>query len=168
MQSINQNKSITLHKGKEQAEGGFALIAALMAIWILTALGLLVFTVTIQDVRISSRTVGEKKAFYAAESGISWLTQNFNPIDLGASAVSNVVVDMATDPDTQYSIPAPSIPTSGPAAVPYPGFSMGGGEMWGQSRFVGNVSGTNARYSSNVQVGIGVGYGPVDVSTVYR
>jgi Tfp pilus assembly protein PilX len=168
MPSINQSKNFVWHKGREQADGGFALIAALMAIWILTALGLLVFTVTTQDVRISSRTVGEKKAFYAAESGIAWLTQNFNPIDLSASAVSNVVVDAATDPDTQYTIPAPSIPSSGPAAVHYPGFSMGGGEMWGQSRFVGNVTGTNARYSSNVQVGVGVGYGPVDVSTVYR
>ena len=39
-------------------DSGFALIAALLAIWILTAFGLLVFTVTTQDVRISSRMAG--------------------------------------------------------------------------------------------------------------
>ena len=65
-----------------QKESGFALIAALLAIWILTAFGLLVFTVTTQDVRISSRVVGEKKAFYATEAGIHSLTQVFNPLNL--------------------------------------------------------------------------------------
>jgi len=42
-------------------EAGFALIAALLTVWILTALGLLIFTVTTQDVRVSSRMVGRRR-----------------------------------------------------------------------------------------------------------
>ena len=58
---------------KRQAEKGFVLVAALMAVFLLVALGVLVFTVTTQDVRISSRYIGEKKAFSAAESAIGGL-----------------------------------------------------------------------------------------------
>ena len=54
-------------KGKD--EEGFALIAALLAITILTAVGLLVFAMSTQDIRISGRLVGEKKAVSAAEAG---------------------------------------------------------------------------------------------------
>ena len=82
MCSIKSGKIFGFRGGHGQAEKGFALIASLLALWILAALGILVFTVTTQDVRISSKTVGEKKAFLAAESGVSWLTQNFNPANL--------------------------------------------------------------------------------------
>ena len=75
-----------------KVEEGFALIAALLAIWILTALGMLVFSVTTQDVRVSSRTLGERKAFTGAQSGIHWLTQNFDPVNPGNSARSKVAV----------------------------------------------------------------------------
>ena len=50
-------------------DSGFALIAALLAVWILTAVGLLVFTVTTQDVRISSRMVGKRKPFMQRRRG---------------------------------------------------------------------------------------------------
>ena len=51
----------------ERQKRGFALIAALMAAGILTASGISVFTVSTQDVRISSRILGERKALLAAE-----------------------------------------------------------------------------------------------------
>ncbi|MCJ7496360.1 MAG: hypothetical protein MUP68_19320, partial [Deltaproteobacteria bacterium] len=72
-------------KIKDQRKNGFALIAALMAIWILTAVGILVFTISTQDIRISGRLVGEKKAFSAVETGIHALTLILNPADLPAS-----------------------------------------------------------------------------------
>jgi Tfp pilus assembly protein PilX len=161
-----------------KVEEGFAFIAALLAIWILTALGMLVFTVTTQDVRVSSRMLGERKAFSAVESGISWLMQNFNPANPGNSVVSNVVASSTGDPNTQYGIgPAYSdgtwIPKTGPTAVPVSGYAMGGGETWGRQRFLAQVSGTNTAYNTsssqlNVQVNVGIGYGPVDISTSYR
>jgi len=159
-------------------EEGFALIAALLAIWMLTALGMFVFSVTTQDIRVSSRTLGERKAFSAAESGISWLTQNFDPANPGNSVRSNVVVSSGGDPNTQYGIgPGNSdgtwIPKTGPALVPIAGFAKGGGETWGRQRFLARVSGTNIAYNSassqlNAQIGVGIGYGPVDISTIYR
>jgi len=151
-----------------KADKGFALIAALLAVWILTALGMLVFSVTTQDVRVSSRAVGERKAFSAAESGIHWLTQNFDPANPTYAVVSNVAVDSNTDAYTQYTITAPTSPTMGPAALQYPGFSMGGGEIWGQTRHLVSVTGTNTKYNSNVRIDVGIGYGPVDITTIYR
>jgi len=155
-----------------KVEEGFALIAALLAIWILTALGMLVFSVTTQDVRVSSRTLGERKAFTAAQSGIHWLTQNFDPANPGNSVRSNVVVS-SSDARTQYGIgPLNSdgtwVPKAGPAVVPYAGYAMAGGETWGRKRFLARVSGTSTGYNSTVQMDVGVGYGPVDVSTIYR
>ncbi len=159
--------------GGRQAAKGFALIAALLAISVLTALGMLVFSVTTQDVRVSSRTVGERKAFSAAESGTHWLTQNFDPANPGNAVKSGVVVDSTSsgDPRTQYSIashPSGWVPTTGPVAVPYAGYAMGGGEMWGRQRFLGRVTGTNTGYNSSVEIDVGIGYGPVDISTMYR
>jgi len=173
MRSTNHNTSLILTRGKRQGEDGFALIAALLAVWLLTALGILAFAVTTQDIRTSSRTVGERKAFSAAESGINWLTQNFNPANPGNSAVSAVVVDSTSqgDPKTQYTIAAPPtgwVPTTGPGVVPVAGYAMGGGEVWGRQRFLAQVTGMNTAYNSTVQMNVGVGFGPVDISTMYR
>ena len=169
---IKPGKILGLWKGTAQVEKGFALIAALMAVWILTAVGILVFTVTTQDVRISSRAVGEKKAFSGAESGINWLTQNFNPANLNASAVSNKLIDDGNptliDPKTTFTVSTPTVPTSGPAALPSPGYNIGGGQVWGQSRHVAQVTGRNTNYNSKINFEAGIGYGPVDITTIYR
>ncbi len=177
MCSIKSRKFFVVRRGHGQAEKGFALIAALMALWILAALGILVFTVTTQDVRISSRTVGEKKAFLATESGIGWLVQNFNPANLDASAVTNKQLDygastLATqaliDQNSKFSITKPAPPASGPAALPSPGYAIGGGEVWGQTRYVSTVTGRNANYNTTIPIEVGIGYGPVDITTLYR
>jgi hypothetical protein len=151
---------------KETKESGFALIAALMTIWILTAVGVLVFTVTTQDVRISSRMVGEKKAFLATEAGVHRLTVGFDPLNISDPGRYNVDVwvDTEWDPDTLYRIGPPAIPTRGPASISMPGYS----QSWGSNRFVSTVTGMNNRYQSSVQVEAGVGFGPVEVTTAYR
>ena len=154
-------------KIKNQKKNGFALIAALMAIWILTAMGILVFTISTQDIRISGRLVGEKKAFSAAEAGIHALTLILDPTDLPASARSNVG-GWSNDPTSLYSIGQPARPTTGPTTLPLAGYSIGGGQQWGQERFNARVTGTNTRYNSMVQVDVGVGYGPIEITTVYR
>ena len=157
---------------KIRKESGFALIAALLSIWILTAMGLLVFTVTTQDVRISSRMVGEKKAFYSTEAGVHKLVEVFNPLDLNDTDNYNkdVVVDPDNDKDgaSQFRIATPAVPTKGPAAIPLSGYSSGGGQQWGSTRFVSTVTGRNTKYQSTVQVDAGVGFGPVEITTAYR
>jgi hypothetical protein len=149
---------------------GFALIAALLAIWILTAVGVLVLTVTTQDVRMSTRMVGEKKAFFATEAGIHNLTQAFNPLSLADSALYEKYfqVDSEQDPASQYQIGTPAVPTRGPASISIPGYSVGGGQQWGATRFVTTVTGSNTNFGTMVQVDVGVGFGPVEVSTAYR
>ena len=147
---------------------GFALIAAMMGILILTAVGLLAFTISTQDIRISGRLVGEKKAVSAAETGANFLCQNFDPSNLTASAVSNVAVDLTNDPATQFTIGTPTRPTNGAPIVPMTGYSQSGGQQWGQARYNAPITGGNTRYMSNVQVNLGVGYGPVEMTTTYR
>jgi hypothetical protein len=156
-------------KIKSQKKNGFALIAALMAIWILTAVGILVFTISTQDIRISGRLVGEKKAFSAAEAGVHRLSQTLDPANLSASAVSNQVVDSTNDPASLYTIGTPTLPPpSRPSSLPLPGYAIGGGQQWGQELFEARVTGTNTRYNSMVQVDTGLGYGPIEIATVYR
>jgi Tfp pilus assembly protein PilX len=150
------------------SQNGFAIVAALLSIMVLTAVGLLVFTVSTQDIRISSRVVGEGKAFSAAEAGIHRFLQSFDPANLSASAVSNVQVDPGTDLDSFYTVGVPARPTSGPATVPLSGYSIGGGQQWGQERFNVGVTGTNTKYNSLARVSIGAGFGPIEISTAYR
>jgi Tfp pilus assembly protein PilX len=153
---------------KIHSEKGFAIVAALMAMMVLAAVGLLAFTLSTQDVRVSSRLVGEKKAFSAVEAGIHRFTLNFDPTSLPASVVPPTQVDAANDPTTVYSIAMPSRPATGPGVLPLTGYAIGGGQQWGQERFNDTVTGTNTRYNSTVQVNLGAGYGPIEISTTYR
>ncbi len=148
-------------------QSGFALIAALLAIWILSSVGLLVFTVTTRDIRISSRMVGEKRAFFATEAGIHTLMQGFDPFNLDHSTQSSVPVD-TRDASSQFDIARPYVPPTGPGAVPLAGYSVGGGQEWGATRYMAAVTGKNTKYNSTVTVDVGVGFGPVEVTTAHR
>jgi hypothetical protein len=168
MQSANYNEEKSLMELLVRSQNGFALVAAILSILILTAVGLLVVALSTQDIRISGRVVGEEKAFSAAEAGVHRFLQNFDPANLSASAVSNIQVDPANDLDSRYSVGVPSTPTSGPAAVPLPGYQISGGVVWGQERFNVGVTGTNTRYNSLARLSVGAGFGPVEISTAYR
>jgi hypothetical protein len=146
---------------------GFALVAALMAIWILTAVGILVFTVSTQDLRISTRLVGEKRAFSALETGINALTRNFDYDNPAASKQEDQLADTGgSDPGARYTIAEPWIPgpEEGPAFIYYTGFS----EEWGRARFLTNVTGSNTRHGSRAEAHVGLGYGPVPGGTESR
>ena len=103
---------------RTRRESGFALIVTLLSLLILTAMGILVFTVSTKDIRISTRTIGEKKAFAAMEAGIHLLNLKFDPNNLPAVAVSNVQVNPAVDPDTRYTIGTPAHPECRPSNPP--------------------------------------------------
>lgn len=151
-----------------KSERGFALIAALLANLILLAVGIVAINLSTQDIRISMKMVGEKKAMAAAESGIHALTQNFDPANLTGSALTNVQVDATNDPNSRYTVAAPTPPTTGPTVLPMAGYSIGGGQMWGQERFDTTVTGTNTAYNATVQIDIGLGFGPIEITTMYR
>ncbi len=104
---------------------------------ILMALGYLAISVTTGDLKISSRVVGEKKALSAAETGIHRLMQNFDPAnDAGRQGgVSNDQVDAATDPASRYVDQQRRPAHFGPDALPLTGYSIGGGQQWGQRRY---------------------------------
>ena len=147
---------------------GFVLIAAVLAVLILSVVGLLVFAMSTQDIRISGKLVGEKKAVSAAEAGAQWLTTAFDPSNLAAVALSNVPVDLTNDPGTQYSIGIPTRPVGGTALLPIAGYAQSGGQQWGQARYSAPITGSNTRYGSKFQVNLGIGYGPVEMTTTYR
>lgn len=153
---------------KSSSERGFVLVAAIMACLILLALAILVVHISTSDLRISAKTYGEKKALTAAETGLHQLMRTFDPANLSASAVSNVPVDPANVPGNLYSVGTPSLPTFGPVFLPMPGYSIGGGQSWGQRRYNVDIIGTNTTYATRVDLEVGVGYGPIEISTMSR
>ncbi|GAB6270043.1 MAG: hypothetical protein STSR0002_27860 [Smithella sp.] len=161
MLSLNKIKGVLNTK----RQGGFSLVVALLAILILMGLGFLAISVTTSDLQITTRIVGEKKAMIAAEAGINMLSHSFTPDTL--SAVSEQVVD-SSDPSSIYSISNATRPTSGADTLPLKGYAIGGGQQWGQMLFNVRVTGENTYYGSQVQIDAGMGYGPVEITTMFR
>lgn len=174
MQSITKDSSSGLYRVNLRSERGFVLIVAVLACMVLLAVGILALTMSGQDIRISSRVVGDKKSFSACESGMHKLITDFDPANLVGSTYPNipdddyVSVDAANDPASQYSFPAPAHPTTGPGMLPLAGYSMGGGQVWGQTRYDADVTGKNTNYGSEAKVEVGLGYGPVEMTTSYQ
>jgi hypothetical protein len=150
------------------SERGFILLTAILGCVILLALTLLINNLSTSDLRVSSQTVGHKKAMTSAETGLHEMMRNFNPQNLTASAVTNVQVDSTNDPGSVYSITAPTEPVFGPTFLPMEGYSIGGGQQWGQRVYNVDVTGRNTAYKTSVAIGAGVGYGPVESTTQLR
>jgi hypothetical protein len=157
------------HRKRPSSEKGFALVTALMACAILFALAMLIIQLSTGDLRISARSVGDKKASIAAEAGVQKVLSSFDPaIPLSADKTK---VDAAKAPDSDYSFAAPTPPPPGrPTFAPMTGYSIGGGQSWGQTLYETTITGRNTRYDppTSVQVDVGIGYGPVEISTMSR
>ena len=142
----------------QEKRNGFSIIVVILAILILTALGFLAMTVSTTDLQITNRIIGEKKAMIAAEAGIHVLTSNFSPANITAITGS---VDPVNDPASIYTINPPVMPdgSSGiPSYMPLKGFSIAGGQEWGQKMYETSVTGQNTSYGSSVQINVGFGY----------
>ena len=153
-------------KGLLNSDRGFVLVLAVLGVAVILAIGILALTMSGRDIRISSRVVGEQKALSACESGFHYMTTILDPTNL--FSVSNRQVDPSNDPASRFSIATPGLPASGPAMLPLAGYSIGGGQTWGQTRYDVTITGENTSYNSFVQVDTAVGYGPVETSTISR
>jgi hypothetical protein len=153
------------HVKESSSEGGFALVAAIIACLILMALAMLVISLSTGDLRTTTSVVGGKRAMLATESGVQLMTQTFNPIGAnfglgGGFPTQWFNVDTTNDPGSQYRYFS-SVATT---PMPLPGYST----EWGMLRFNIVVDGRNTLYNSQQQVFVGAGYGPVPIDTMYK
>jgi Tfp pilus assembly protein PilX len=151
-------------------ERGFALIAALLANLILLAVGIVAINFSTQDIRISMKVLGDKKALNAAEAGIHRLTLIFDPDNLSSlTSTTFTQVDTGGDAGTKYKVTR-AVQASGLGSAPVlmPGYSAGGAVAWGQKRYDADVQGNNDTYGTSVKVQVGLGFGPVPISVNYN
>lgn len=159
------HKSIQMALRLKKSEEGFALVAAIMACLILLALGILVIALSTQDIRISAKIVGDKRSLAAAEEGIQILCRDFDP----ASPVNAPVTTTRADGASNYTINYPALPpVNGPLAIRLPGYDIGGGRIYGSKRYNVSVTGRSIEYNTQVTIGVGMGYGPIDITTLYQ
>lgn len=135
---------------RQKSEKGFVLIAALMAMMIILAVSIFILNTTTKDVFISSRLVGERKAFSAAESGMQYFCLNFTGSAM--SAVSNQSVDATNDSTAKFDIASPLYIDSIPAA--------GSSSDWVYLIWTADVTGKDTAYNSSATVTAGIKYGP--------
>jgi len=160
---------ILLKKSKMHDDRGFAFIAALLAMLIMVSLGVLIFTLTTRDVRVTVKLMGEKKAFSGAEHGIHWLLQQYvpgtvlaNPAVACPGNAGYFQVSSAADPTTCFSFAQPVQPTSGGSSmIPLSGYSNTGASTFGLAPAASGVTGFNTAYMSKLSIDVGLGYGPV-------
>ena len=142
-----------MQSNKEQ---GYALIVALMAVLLLTFLGITAFMLSSQDFVIGNRLIHDKKVFSAAQEGIHDLVYNFNPSNPEAITRKN-----ATDPDCYYSAtkPVSSVAPyySGPGNSPDRAYAL----------YESDVTAIYKDSVTKIEVGIQLGYGPVPITTNY-
>ena len=139
----------------KNSEEGFALIAAIMACMILLAVGLLVVSLSTQDIKVSAKIVGDKRALAAAEEGIHAIMQtfNYNTVLTTQGPVQKTRADGVSNYTIQY-----------PARLPRSGgcwSTINGSRNRGALKFKEydlNVVGQNTSYNTQVTVKVGVGY----------
>lgn len=142
---------------RQKSEGGFVLIAALMAVMILMAVGFFILTTTSQDLRMSSRLVGERKAFSAAEAGVHILCLNLKPDPLLLAGTDGYQIVDAADPSGKYSYKRP-VRNNDMPIVPVPGYDMA--KAYVGAVFDTEVTGVDTSYGSSVTLSVGTAYTP--------
>ncbi|NLN60086.1 MAG: hypothetical protein GX147_05145 [Deltaproteobacteria bacterium] len=169
MSSINNRN----RKGLLASQRGIALITAIMACVILFALAVLIIYLSTGDLRVSSRTVGDKKAGSAAESGVHQLVRHFDPDhstwdpdDADSIYGKKIQVDAESDSSSSFEIGPPARPKSGIYFRHIAGYDITGGKGWGMTNYESVVTGQNDHYSTETTITTGIGYGPVKTDTI--
>jgi len=152
-----------INKQQNGPESGFALVLALIACMILIALGALIITLSVGDIKTSSQILGQQRAMIAAEKGVNRLLQQYN-FDNIPNATQTTQVDFpddyAADPNSLWTI---SIPIATGTIHPA-GFSMD----WQLSTYDVVVTGSHLKYpGTSVAIGVGIGH-LGDASLIYK
>jgi hypothetical protein len=135
----------------QKSEKGFVLIAAIMAVMIMLAVSFFILTTSTQDIRISARLVGERKAMSAAEAGAMALYASAADLaTLAANIPVSVQVDPLNDPSTSYI--AVTTQNNTLPLVYLPGYPPG----YSSPVFSTVITGTDANYGSSAQIEIGL------------
>jgi Tfp pilus assembly protein PilX len=140
-----------LIKKTGDSQQGFVLIIALMAILILIAIGYFALTIISGDLMISSRLVGERKAFSAAESGAhAILASSMDIPTLLTTTITSTQIDSTNDPSISYSVSTTS--------NTYKQAPVSPGTCTNCSSFIynTNITGTDSNYGSSVTISIGL------------
>lgn len=151
---------------RQKSENGFILIAAIMAVMIIMAVSFFILATGTEDVQISTRLVGERKAMSAAEACVHQVCINLNPGLLAAGGLAQV--DPIRDPTISCTYNLPHVPTppadTTPATIPLPGFDMS--KAYVGAVYITTVTGTyrpsifSSSYDASVTVEIGTVFSP--------
>jgi hypothetical protein len=131
---------------KAQSEGGFVFLVALLGIFILIAIGFFALSTISEEMMISSKLVGARKAYSAAEAGVHAVCSNSNFV-----AVASTQVDPVNDPSVFYSATAPTQNTATPK-VHLPGYSAD----YLSNAYLVDVVGRDTTYGSSMTIRIGL------------
>jgi len=165
MRSAFYDDSINMKNLKSQR--GFILLVAIIACAILAALGILVFTLSTEDLKTSVSTLGGKKALGAVESGYHIVANMFDPSQpppgYGMSFNGTPIavntwyqIDPVNDPGSQFKITQPQIDIY--PSIQAAGFSMDQqSQGYGFKRYFMTVEGSNSSYGTDLQVAVGFG-----------
>jgi hypothetical protein len=151
---------------KIRNEEGFALIAAILANLILLAVGIIAINISTQDLRISMRVVGDKKAMSAAEAAGHWVILNLSPDNLGSVVKTNRPLNELggeLDSRSRVTITQPAPPTMGPLFKKMHGYDMSSNQ-WILLCYNTTITGRSEDYLASVTLDLGLGYGPVDAT----
>jgi hypothetical protein len=148
----------------KKSEAGFVLIVALTAIMILMAVGFFALTITSSDLMISSRLLGDRKAFSAAEAGVHDVCITFDP---NMAARDNWPIDPTNDPNTTYSATQPKSDPILPS-ISATGSSIEGGKSWSYNVYDSTITGKDSSYGSSVIVSVGLRHGEVPSTPSYQ
>jgi hypothetical protein len=135
-----------------KSEEGFVFLIALVGVFVLMAIGFFALSSISEDLMISYRLVGERKAFSAAESGVHAILGQ----DSFANATGWTKVDPVNDPKVEYSATIPVLSTIAPK-VHLPGFPTG----YTSNAYVANVTGRDTTYGSTITIEVGLADIPV-------
>ncbi|MBN1474321.1 MAG: hypothetical protein JW914_06875 [Syntrophaceae bacterium] len=133
-----------------------------MAVLIMVAVGFFALTVTTQDIRISSRLFGERKAFSAAQAGVHELCRGLNPYNL--VPIYNMSIDPINDPNTEFSTSLPARREDIPQLA-LPGYDMA--KAYVGALYNTTVTGRDRTYNSEVSISVGTVFAPNPGDTSY-
>ncbi len=149
---------------KRKSEKGFVLIATLFGMLILIAVSIFALTMTTQDLKTSGRYYAERRAFFAAESGLTTLCLKFDTQNI--VAITATPVDPTDSATGSYKHTQITLKNEFPATRS--DLTVGGGGAWKYQAYNTIVTGIGGGQGSEVSIDATLKHGPVPGDAGYR